>query len=563
MSGRHVRRYAMLALVVLATVVLIAPSASVAKPISGMTIGHGAGSHPFIGVPGTGRVTGSLGASTVTWESTSTNWSGYVAQTAFPTGANNTVSDVKASWVVPTVTGGGATDAYAANWIGIDGFTSPTVEQIGTEQDWISGAPFYQAWWEMYPGGSVTIPSISVNPGDVMTAEVKWLSASQFQLTMTNTTRGQTFSTTQTMSGGAERSCAEWIVEAPSSQSGVLPFTQQGPSPFTACNVTVNGVAGPINGTGWQFQSINLADGTGAPLAIPSALTAGGTAFTVSAPGSTGGGDIIAPSTVSDVVANYNNSAVVHLTATDNPGGSGVASTFYQVDGGLTQKGNTVTVSTYNMHTLKYWSVDVAGNVEVSHTDSFMVNDTIAPTTTSDSVASYVGAAVIHLSASDNVGGSGVANTYYSLDGVVYVAGTSFTVTQLGMHTAFLYSVDKAGNTETAKAITFNITAGAAPSTLTITSSASSVLFPRPFTLGGTLTPGFLSDPVVVYVKKPGKTYWSYSSNRLAYTTSGGGSLWWYRYTPTLRGTYQFKAQFAGDASRLASTSSVISVTVR
>ena len=40
------------------------------------------------------------------------------------------------------------------------------------------------------------------------------------------------------------------------------------------------------------------------------------------------------------------------------------------------------------------------------------------PTTTSDALVSYIGAATIHLSALDlPLGGSGVAHTYYVLDG--------------------------------------------------------------------------------------------------------------------------------------------------
>lgn len=549
-----------LAAVLVVSLLLVAPVLAAASPVHGLGMGRGSGSHPFVPAPGSG-----VGASGVAIESTSTNWSGYVVQTAFPTGANNTVSDVSASWIVPTVTGGGATDAYAANWIGIDGFTSPTVEQIGTEQDWISGAPYYAAWWEMYPGGSVNITSMSIHAGDVMTATVHWISASQFTLSMTNTTTGQTFSTTQTMSGGAERSCAEWIVEAPSSNTGVLPFTKMGPSTFTACSATVNGVTGPISGSGWQFQSINLADGTGAPLAIPTALTAGGTAFVVNAPGAVSG-DIVAPSTVSDVVANYNNSAVIHLTATDNPGGSGVAYTAYQVDGGTVQKGNTITVSTYDMHSIKYWSVDVAGNSETPHIDSFMVNDTIAPTTSSNSVANYAGFASFTLTGTDNAGGSGVANTFYSIDGVAYVAGKSVNVTQLGMHTVFFYSVDKAGNSETPHAVTFNITAGPGPTTIGISTNATAVTRGKSFILSGVVSPTILvGTSIQVMVKYPTKSFYSYSSARTVYM-NGSLPSWWYRYktlTSQPAGAYKFYAFVPASANFLYAQSPTLNVTFR
>jgi hypothetical protein len=78
------------------------------------------------------------------------------------------------------------------------------------------------------------------------------------------------------------------------------------------------------------------------------------------------------------------------------------------------------------------------------------------------------------------------------------------------------------------------------------------------------LTPGLFHDPCGVEVKKPGSGRWSYSSARLAYaTTQAGGAVWWYRYTPKLRGLYYFRVGFAGDTARASSLSRAISVRVR
>ena len=49
-------------------------------------------------------------------------------------------TDVKGSWIVPSVSGNTNQTAYSVTWIGIDGYSSNTVEQIGTEQDWINGS---------------------------------------------------------------------------------------------------------------------------------------------------------------------------------------------------------------------------------------------------------------------------------------------------------------------------------------------------------------------------------------------------------------------------------------
>jgi large repetitive protein len=171
--------------------------------------------------------------------------------------------------------------------------------------------------------------------------------------------------------------------------------------------------------------------------------------------------DTTAPVTKSDAAATYVSSATIHLTATDN---IGVAHTYYILDGAAQVEGTTVSVSTAGSHTLTFWSVDAAGNKEIATTLSFAITvpapvDTVAPVTTSDAKATYVSSAVIKLSATDNVG---VAHTYYTLDGAGQVEGTSVTVGTAGSHTLTFWSVDAAGNTETATTVTFSIVAPAA-----------------------------------------------------------------------------------------------------
>ena len=72
------------------------------------------------------------------------------------------------------------------------------------------------------------------------------------------------------------------------------------------------------------------------------------------------------------------------------------------------------------------------------------------------SAGEYLGPVTVTLSATDNA--SGVAHTYYKVDGGSYIAYSGpFAVATVGAHTVFYYSVDVAGNTETAKSIGFNI----------------------------------------------------------------------------------------------------------
>src|SRR5436190_1824338 len=95
--------------------------------------------------------------------SKSSNWSGYAV-----TAASGSVSSVSGSWVVPAVSG--ACTSYSSFWVGIDGYNSSTVEQIGTSSDISNGVPTYYAWYEMYPKYPVNL-SMSIEPGDTITAK--------------------------------------------------------------------------------------------------------------------------------------------------------------------------------------------------------------------------------------------------------------------------------------------------------------------------------------------------------------------------------------------------------
>ncbi len=104
--------------------------------------------------------------------------------------------------------------------------------------------------------------------------------------------------------------------------------------------------------------------------------------------------------------------------------------------------------------------------------------------------------------------------------------------------------------------VTANFAANTIPTTLTIASTAASVVRGHQFILSGlmTPTPGTVGFNVIVWVKKPGKTYYSYSSNRTVYAGVGGAASWQYKYnslTSQAKGTYVFYAQFIGNGSYL------------
>jgi hypothetical protein len=94
----------------------------------------------------------------------------------------------------------------------------------------------------MYPKFPVNLSTNTypVAPGNSMTAEVSTNGSCSFTLKITNNTRGWVFSTTQTLTT-AKLGSAEWIAEAPSSFSGVLPLANFVTVNFTNC--TANGVS--------------------------------------------------------------------------------------------------------------------------------------------------------------------------------------------------------------------------------------------------------------------------------------------------------------------------------
>jgi peptidase A4-like protein len=221
---------------------------------------------------------------------TSSNWSGYAV-----TGGRGSVTDVKGSWKVPAIQAPcGPGNQYASFWIGIDGYNSNTVEQIGTDSDCQGGVPTYYAWYEFYPHWSYGITLNSpIFPDDVISAEVKSTTGGIFTVSLTDLTSGQSFSANVKMNN-AQRSSAEWIAEAPWS-GGVLPLANFGTAQYGANNTkvlgtssaTINGVTGAIGAFGSPtapsspVQKITMVTSSGAPKAEPSDLSTDGSSFTI------------------------------------------------------------------------------------------------------------------------------------------------------------------------------------------------------------------------------------------------------------------------------------------
>jgi large repetitive protein len=161
-----------------------------------------------------------------------------------------------------------------------------------------------------------------------------------------------------------------------------------------------------------------------------------------------------APVTTSDASADWTNKAVtVHLSATDNE--TGVAATYYSVNGSGFAEGTTFTVEGEGVHKVSFYSIDKVGNKEEVKTTDVKIDKT-KPETSSDLSDNWATADVqVKLTAADQL--SGVSKTYYSLDGTEFAEGTAFTVSGDGVHTVKFYSVDQAGNVENVQTKTVKI----------------------------------------------------------------------------------------------------------
>ena len=192
----------------------------------------------------------------------STGWAGYELS-----GGDGAFSSVSASWTEP-----GATcvkgDQDVAFWVGVDGVSSDSVEQTGTEADCTSGTASYLGWYEMYPASPVYF-SNAVEPGDGMSASVTFSGTRTYTLVLADATQGWTRTVTQ-QEAGLARSSAEVVTAGPGADSSTPELTDFGKVTYTGCTV---------NGTSMGTQSpvkVTMVDDKGNVMVLPSAMTSAG-----------------------------------------------------------------------------------------------------------------------------------------------------------------------------------------------------------------------------------------------------------------------------------------------
>jgi hypothetical protein len=202
----------------------------------------------------------------------SSNWSAY----ADTSSTDGTYSAVSGSWTEPTGTCT-SSESFAAFWVGIDGYSSDTVEQDGTLIFCDGGSPTYYSWWEMYPSNDIQVVGDTVKPGDKISASVTRTGTS-YALDLTDsTTSGNNVSETETC---AATTCidtsAEWIAERPDTSSGLAKLTDYGTWKVTGASVTSTAGTGTISSN--PYAEITMVNGK-TVLSKPGKLTDGGASF--------------------------------------------------------------------------------------------------------------------------------------------------------------------------------------------------------------------------------------------------------------------------------------------
>jgi len=154
----------------------------------------------------------------------SSNWAGYVE-------LDGPFTSVTGTFSVPSLSSGMTGTDRMAEWVGIDGGNGDgSLIQAGLNETPISNNPgqfTIQPWWEILPATETYIPSVQIQPGDDVTVTIRQFAGTNWAITLSDDTNGESFTTDQTFTGSA--TTAEWIVEALTVNGQIVPLAPYSP----------------------------------------------------------------------------------------------------------------------------------------------------------------------------------------------------------------------------------------------------------------------------------------------------------------------------------------------
>jgi hypothetical protein len=175
-------------------------------------------------------------------------------------------------------------------------------------------------------------------------------------------------SASATVSGINIDKAAPTLSGAPTTSPNVNGWYKNNVTIQWTCGDSLSGIAGSC-----PSNSTISSEGSGLTASASVSDKAGNSTNTTSSPEVSI--DKTAPNTSATAPTTWNNTDVtVSLNAADAL--SGVATTLYRLDGGSQQSGTSVSISSEGDHTLSFWSVDKAGNVETAKTVEVKIDKT-------------------------------------------------------------------------------------------------------------------------------------------------------------------------------------------
>lgn len=178
--------------------------------------------------------------------------------------------------------GTSSNQAQMADWVGLDGWPTKTVEQDGIGGFCDHGVASYSAWWETYPKPPHYI--FAVHAGDEFIATVTYYHG-RYRLALRDYTSGQSFAVSERC--GARRcanSSAEAITEDPGKMKSKTyadyPLADCGTTEFWNIKITSQaGKKGNFSTAAWQNYQFTMTDKHHSVMMTTGTLFARGTAF--------------------------------------------------------------------------------------------------------------------------------------------------------------------------------------------------------------------------------------------------------------------------------------------